>query len=337
MIKKLRSLRLFTYLCLAALGVTFSTEACWSKTAVSEQSKINNYTQIFLPLYDSYNQLKIAIRSYDQASLQYFLLVDPYSLKTQVTPVAATKPASLPNKANSEYVPIPSILTHTPYIVALQKYNLPPYKQENYGATAALFKTDSVFLTVDMCPSTKKFAKSFFEELIKLYEKNLTPTPVAISVSGLWMLGHIEEFAWLKEQFFLGKLDITWVNHSFYHPYVPNAPNEHNFLLIHEERFEQEVLETEKILLENNLTPSVFFRYPGLVANENLIKKLNKLSLIPLGSNAWLAKGECIAPGAFILIHGNGNEPEGINMMMPLLSDFPLLSIQKAFMPSQIE
>jgi hypothetical protein len=208
---------------------------------------------------------------------------------------------------------------------------VPSDKLQNYGATAALYKINGVFLTIDMCPSKKFFEKAFFEKLVEMQKRNLKPTPIAISISGLWIVNHAEELSWLKEQSLLGKLDITWVNHSFSHPYIPRIPLEHNFLLRNEEQFEKEVLQTEIILLENNITPSIFFRYPGLVSNENLTKKLNKLSLIPLGSNAWLAKGEKITAGAFILVHGNSNESEGIKIIQPVLSSLPLLPIQQAF------
>lgn len=302
-----------------------------------KKEEINNYIPIFLPLYDNYNQLKIAIRSYDKAQIPHLVLVDPYTLKTQVAQAATTKSILGASKTLPVFISLPPTLNNTPYINALQKYVLPPYKLQNYGAAAALYKTNGVFLTIDMCPSTKEFAKSFFEKLLSLRERNQRAIPIAISVSGRWMLQHTAEFAWLKEQFFSDKLDITWVNHSFSHPYVPGRANKDNFLLIHEERFEQEVLQTEKILLENHLVPSVFFRYPGLIANETLIKKLNKLSLIPLGSNAWLAKGQHIKPGAFILVHGNGNEPCGIKIGMSLLPHLLLLPITQAFIPLQSE
>ena len=73
------------------------------------------------------------------------------------------------------------------------------------------------------------------------------------------------------------------------------------------------------LLLENGLIPSPFFRFPGLVADGGLLEKLRQLSLIPIGSDAWLAKGENPANGSFILVHGNGNEPQGVRKLLPLL------------------
>lgn len=293
-----------------------------------DKHKITSYTPVFRTFYEKDSSLKIAIRSFEQESIRHLLVVDPYTLKTQVVKATDIPALAL---AIEKIEPSSYPLTNTPFIQALTKYNAPPYKLQNYGATAALYQLDGVFLTIDMCPSKKSFEKTFFEKLAKMHEKNLRSTPIAIAISGLWIINHMEEFIWLKEQSLSGKLDITWVNHSFSHPYIPEAPLEHNFLLKDEEQFEEEVLQTEITLLENNITPSIFFRYPGLVSNENLVKKLNRLSLIPVGSNAWLAKDEKIIPGAFILVHGNSNEPKGIEVIEPLLDTLNLLPLPQAF------
>ena len=83
-----------------------------------------------------------------------------------------------------------------------------------------------------------------------------------------------------------------------------------------------EILSTEKYLLEAGQNPGVFFRFPGLVSNKKLIKTLKSYGLIPLGADAWIAKGQAIRPGGIILVHGNGNEPDGIkdlNLQLPTL------------------
>ena len=60
---------------------------------------------------------------------------------------------------------------------------------------------------------------------------------------------------------------------------------------------------------------------------------VNELSLIPLGSDAWLAKGEAPRKGSFILVHGNGNEPKGVKLLLPILrnKEFRLLPLPAAF------
>jgi len=68
-----------------------------------------------------------------------------------------------------------------------------------------------------------------------------------------------------------------------------------------------------------------------------VLEKLQQLSLIPIGSDAWLAKGEQPRPGSFVLVHGNGNEPAGIARVMPLLREggLRLLPLREAFAPRQ--
>jgi len=41
--------------------------------------------------------------------------------------------------------------------------------------------------------------------------------------------------------------------------------------------------------------------------------------LIPIGTDAWLAKGQQAENGSIVLIHGNGNEPVGVNDFIKLL------------------
>jgi hypothetical protein len=160
--------------------------------------------------------------------------------------------------------------------------------------------------------------------------------PVAVAITGAWLRKHPAELSWLGEQVAGRHLEITWVNHSLTHPYDPKVPLNKTFLLTPGTDFQREVLETEQLLLENGLTPSAFFRFPGLVADGTLLEKLRELSLIPLGADAWLAKGEAPTSGSFILVHGNGNEPAGIRKLMPLLQhhDLRLLPLRQAFAPA---
>ncbi len=59
--------------------------------------------------------------------------------------------------------------------------------------------------------------------------------------------------------------------------------------------------------------------------------------LIPLSADAWIAKNEAVKEGSFILIHGNKNEPQGIEMlekMLPeLMKKYHFSPIQEAFSP----
>lgn len=82
------------------------------------------------------------------------------------------------------------------------------------------------------------------------------------------------------------------------------------------------------MLISRGLTPSVFFRPPGLVSSPTLGKLINELGLIAVGTDAWLAKGEKINPGNIVLVYGNSSEPKGIDIFMKWSKDNQL-----AFLP----
>ncbi|WP_342269597.1 polysaccharide deacetylase family protein [Rickettsia endosymbiont of Orchestes rusci] len=290
---------------------------------------IQDYKPIFLPVSTQNKKIKIAIRSYTHFSESFFVLVDPYSFKTEIS--LANKVTFSGNKKKQRN--IIKTLNKTPYLKALNKYSYPPYIRQNYGATESMYKRKGCFLTIDMCPSSKSFEEDFFKKLVELSDQLHKPLPIAVCISGLWIVKHADEFLWLKKQQDSGKLQITWVNHSLTHPYFKDAPFENNFLLSNKNDFEKEVFETEKILLQYNIAPSPFFRFPGLISDKTLVMKLKKFGLIPLGSKSWLAKGEIVKEGSFILVHGNSNEKKGIDLIMPMLPDLKLLPIQKAFLP----
>ena len=67
------------------------------------------------------------------------------------------------------------------------------------------------------------------------------------------------------------------------------------------------------------MVPSVFFRFPGLVSSRALFDRVVAHGLVPVGSDAWLAKGQRPTEGSIVLVHGNGNEPIGIEDFLRLL------------------
>ncbi len=286
---------------------------------------ITGYRPVFQPCLDSAGTLQVAIRRYEVAGTSYVLLINPRTLAMSVAALASLK--------TSEAPVTPAQLRDTPFSRALARYTAPPFRLQNHGITRAAHPVTGEFLTVDLCPSRRPFERAMFEAIMALPQRREGPVPVAIAITGSWLEHHREDLTWLAEQAAGGKLAITWVNHSFSHPYEPRTPLERNFLLTPGIDFTREVLATEQLLLENGLVPAPFFRFPGLVADGTLIAKLRELSLIPLGSDAWLAKGEQPKDGSVILVHGNGNEPRGIELLMPLLRGergIRLLPLQRA-------
>ena len=187
----------------------------------------------------------------------------------------------------------------TNYYQLLQKYTSEPYTMENYGITHAKNGVKGNILTIDMCQSSVPFEKDFFDQLAAMSTKK--PIPIAISISGLWLLMHQEEFKHLLSLQQNNKLKITWINHSFSHPYYDDLPYPQNFLLSKMINEESEILLTEQYLLEADQMPSVFFRFPGLIFDEKLVIKIKLFGLLPLGADAWVAKHQPITKGGIYI------------------------------------
>ena len=115
------------------------------------------------------------------------------------------------------------------------------------------------------------------------------------------------------------ELSIVWINHSYNHYTYNDLPLNKNFMLASGTDIDAEVLDNEIALLEKNIVPSVFFRFPGLVSDRDVYDHILSLGLIPVGSDAWLAKGQKPGNGSIVLIHANGNEPVGVNDFINLL------------------
>jgi hypothetical protein len=176
--------------------------------------------------------------------------------------------------------------------------------------------TTGSFVTGDLCPSHRPLDRAFLAKL----EGVESPVPVALSVSGTWLTRHGPDLQWLRDQERIGALKITWVDHSYDHPYVPGRRSADNFLLMPGVDMRAEILGTERLLIADGETPSVFFRFPGLISNQALMQVIRDDHLIVLGTDAWLAKTPRALPGDIILVHLNGNEPEGLKIFSALLA-----------------
>ena len=177
---------------------------------------------------------------------------------------------------------------------------------ENAGLTRGA--RPGAFVTGDLCPSKRPLDRGFFATL----EASGPRAPVALSISGLWLTHHAPDFRWLTGLRDAGALDIVWVNHTFTHPYRRKGPDASNYLLTARVDPEREILDTERLLIANGETPSLFFRFPGLVSSDPLMQTVRRFHLVTLGADAWLAIGQKPGPGSIVLVHPNGNEPEGL-------------------------
>ncbi len=260
----------------------------------------------------------VGLRSFEQGSRRWHLAVDPATLKTRVVEDRGSTPIDVAQVTG-------------PYARARLASEQHDSALQDTGVTHLLPNEAGIALTVDLCPSSKRFDFRITDALLKNVEPIERPVPIALSVSGVWLQEHADDLAKLKAMD--GKdLSITWINHSMHHRYNPRVPLADTFLLTPGTNLRSEVLDAEITMLEAGLTPSIYFRFPGLVSDRAVVEGVVALGLVVVGSDAWLAKGEAARRGSIVLIHGNGNEPVGVEDLVKLLEKSRASIEQRSFL-----
>lgn len=280
--------------------------------SLSAQEVIKDYKQYFA-IGNYQNKTILVLRKFEASDKIQYLAVDPQTLGTQIIPAAqiAVKPVSSQEMSIS--------LKNTPYLKAIEAARTQAIPLQDAGIIHGFPKEKGITLTIDLCPSHKALDRVIFSSLITEFQKIEKPVPVALSITGRFMLSHAADINWLKSLVKSGDISITWVNHTYNHRFNPKAPLTTNFLLEPGTDLSFEILGTELAMLQQGLLPSVFFRFPGLISDQQLVDQLLSYGIIPVGSDAWLAKGQQAQAGSIVLIHGNGNEPVGVKDFIRLL------------------
>ncbi|RAJ25388.1 polysaccharide deacetylase family protein [Pedobacter cryoconitis] len=294
--------------------LTFCVIICcfliFGATVCSAQEVIKNYT-VYSGVAKVQGSELLVIRKMEKAGQVVYLTVNPQTLTTALTAEVAVRPMDW--KSAKAY------FQQTPYFKAYDAAAKQALALQDAGVTHGFPKNKGITLTIDLCPSHKPLDRIIFTSLITEFAKIEQPVPVALSITGRWMLTHTDDLNWLKELVAKKEIDITWIDHSFNHHVSPTAPLKTNFLLEPGTDMNFEILGTELAMLQHGLIPSVFFRFPGLVSDQRVVDKVLAYGIIPIGSDAWLAKGQKPAAGSIVLIHGNGNEPVGVADFIKLL------------------
>lgn len=287
----------------------------WSATIAGAQvipPRLTNYRVSFGSVVRG-RQFQLVIRRFERDGKPYCLLVDPQTLQTSVAPDLPNSPTLL---TLSDLLRFQS---SSVYSRALSTAEANAKPLQDAGFTHSLPREKGIVLTIDLCPSHKPLDRIIFSSLLQELGKRESPVPLALSITGVWMEQHPDDLAWLKRLANTGALSITWINHSFHHRVSATEPLDRNFLLEPGTNLSDEVLLTEQALITTGLTPSVFFRFPGLISDSDLVRRIGEFGLITVGSDAWLAKGQTPGWGSIVLIHGNGNEPVGVQDFLRLL------------------
>lgn len=289
-------------------SVAFAAEACLYQPppmiGLVSADIVADYRSTFLACHKD-QEHRLAIRQMTIGGGAFLLLVDPDRLTTALESASCWTCAPTDEEAQNA----------TRYVAAIARSaEAPGLAHRTFLQDAGLVHgaAPGDFVTGDLCPSRRPLDRRFFEKL----ETNGPATPVALGISGLWLKHHPEDFQWLRAQAASGALDIVWTNHTYHHPYAKGRPDDETFMLTKGLDPDFEILETERLLIANGGTPSVFFRFPGLVSSSPLMETVRRRHLITIGADTWLAKGQKPGPGAIILVHPNGNEEIGIDLFV---------------------
>ena len=257
----------------------------------------------------------VSLRSFTLNSKKSFLCVNPKDCSTYIVPedrVASVQALNFLSFIRTSK----ACLYKTLYVTASKRNTY----LENAGLTRKITSQQGIYVTIDLCPSLKPLDRALFDSIISIFDSTQRPIPIAISLAGSWTKAHTDDLKWLKQWDDSKTLEIEWINHSLHHFVSDTLPLKKNYLLRPSTNLEKEILGNEVLMINHGLVPSVFFRFPGLVSNADIFERVLKYGLIPLGTDAWLAKKQKPTNGSIVLIHGNENEPRGVTQFYRLLS-----------------
>jgi len=282
---------------------------------VRQAHQVRDYRAIVgLGVVSQSNDTVIVLRRIVGDTAVMYLAVDPALLSTSVVGSKAMTFTEV------SWQVIRARFAATPYIKALKQATADDDSLQNAGIRSFPPSQQGINLTVDLCPSGKPLDRGLFTRIGREIGRIKKPVPIAIAVAGQWMNSHEQDFEWLMGLAASNELAVTWINHSYHHYTSDSLPLRTNFLLEKGTDLTAEVLGTEIALLQKGLRPSIFFRFPGLVSEKTIFKKIIEFGLIPIGSDAWLSKGQKPRNGSIVLVHANGNDPRGVRALINLLT-----------------
>ena len=269
---------------------------------LADKAIVQSYTPV-LKLCSAGSERKVAVREMQLGDKAALLVADPETLRTELQWSSCWTCRDVDENEIADTRLMRSIVKSAEAPGLTKRGFL-----ENAGLTHGA--GDGLYLTGDLCPSTKPLERAFFT----LLADKGPHTPVALSISGLWLTHHFADYRWLVERQAEGAIDIVWTNHTYHHQFKRGMAPDRNFMLTPGVDADAEILDTERLLIANGQTPSLFFRFPGLISSAPLMQTARQRHLISLGADAWLALRQQPRPGSIVLVHPNGNEPAGLRI-----------------------
>lgn len=183
----------------------------------------------------------------------------------------------------------------------------------------------NVSLTVDLCWSLRRFEVDFFQSLPQLARQRERDIHTAVFVSGRWLQQHPSEMEALIDLDRKPGVQLTWGLHSWAHPKAAGFLNDFS-----PEQLREDTFQLERSMLRWGIVPTVYYRFPGLIHDGTRLKEVLRLDLFPVDCESWIALlgsshpyAHAVTNGSIILVHGNGNEPKGIQRLNDWLVDHP--------------
>ena len=166
-----------------------------------------------------------------------------------------------------------------------------------------------------MIELTEKIGKKYkFErDLFLFLAAQKQASHINVIVSNRWILEDKANFRRIDSLIEQKKLNVVWIIKALDY-----------------DKLENEILNTERLLLEQGQLPSIFFKIDG-GWNESVAKKLQSFSLIPLDANSVLSKGGKIKKGSMVLVKGDGTESKYVKMIMDESKKKKSLQIQSLY------
>lgn len=238
----------------------------------------------------------VVLRKWQQGGVDKMLIVHPTNLRTEVLSAnqLSVQPSSWPE--------IRASIGSTTYGKALDGAYETDNKLRTVASAAANRHKKGLDLTLDLCAAAGPLNRAFFQAIIDKANADEKPVKLTVALTGKWMIAHADDLTWLKNLQKSNIMDITWANHSFHHhsgqnqmpqDYLPDNEND--------------VLQTEKMMLANGITPSVYFSIPGVVTGPTSFDGAAEYGLVGINTDHWLSKGQVPTAGN-LLVLANGNE-----------------------------
>ncbi len=173
---------------------------------------------------------------------------------------------------------------------------------------------DSVALTSDLCWSLRPCESRLYDMVAERAAAGRTAS-VTQFVTGRWMQQYPFALDDLLRREDRGDYHQTWGLHSWDHPKSGNFMN-----AWYPASLRGDTLAQEKLMLEWGIAPGIAYRFPGLIHDKTRLETIIDLALVPVDCESWVSGMRTNRPptridargGSILLVHGNGNEPGGV-------------------------